>query len=84
MKSLTSQIEALPPEAQKLVGEFVKLLNKQYRPAKPSRKPKKKVLDLGDFVGMWKDRPEMADSVAYVRKLRKREWKPRQMKQSSI
>ena len=71
-----SQIEALPPEAQKLVGEFVKLLNKQYQIAKPSRKPRKKELDLGDFVGMWKDRPEMEDSVAYVRELRRTQWSP--------
>ena len=36
----------------------------------PEEEPRPKVTDL-PFFGMWKDREDMADPVAYIRKIRK-------------
>ncbi|HSS49632.1 MAG TPA: AbrB/MazE/SpoVT family DNA-binding domain-containing protein [Thermoanaerobaculia bacterium] len=40
------------------------------QPAKPKRKP----LKDEPFVGMWRDREDMADSSEWVRTTRQREW----------
>jgi hypothetical protein len=76
MDSLTRQIEELPPAARKLVREFVGVLRKQYRLGKPTGRAKSASQKDSKFFGMWKDRPEMADSVAYVRELRRQQWSP--------
>ena len=39
-----------------------------------AEKPKRPPLREEPFVGMWKDREDMADSTRWVRELRKREW----------
>jgi hypothetical protein len=64
----------LPPEAQKLVAEFVALLSRQYQHAPPARKSNQTKLSEGKFIGIWKDRVDMRDSNRYVRELREREW----------
>jgi hypothetical protein len=75
LTDIERQLAALPPEALKLVAEFVGLVSKQYtfpiKPAKPSRSS----LRDEPFIGMWADRVDMEDSTAYVRQLRKNEWK---------
>ncbi len=40
---------------------------------RPKRKPPLRLRDA-PFVGMWKDRKEMCDSTAWVRRLRDKEW----------
>lgn len=79
--SLRQQIEALPPAGQKLVREFVGALSKQYHRATPSHLKKNTSLKDSGFFGMWNDRPEMADSVAYVRELRRQQWSPERHRQ---
>jgi len=71
---LVQDIASLPPEAQKQVLDFVAFLKARY-PA-PSRGRKAKRTNLADepFVGMWRDREDMQDSSAWVRRLREREW----------
>ena len=72
--NISQQIEALTPEAQKLVTELVLLLSRQSR--QPSRQKTKRLpLRQEKFIGMWKDREDMADSAAYVRNLRRTEWR---------
>lgn len=43
-------------------------------PEREARKPRHPPLREEPFVGMWKDREDMADSTRWVRELRKREW----------
>ena len=68
------EIESLPPEAQKLVVDFVAflktrcLVDPHAKNAKPSR------LTDEPFIGMWKGREEMQDSAEWVQSLRRREW----------
>jgi AbrB family looped-hinge helix DNA binding protein len=38
------------------------------------KKPKQRPLREEPFVGMWKDREDMADSTEWVRQTRQREW----------
>jgi len=76
MDSLTRQIEEFLPAARKLVREFVGVLRKQYLLGKPAGRAKSASLKDSKFFGMWRDRSEMADSVAYVRELRRQQWSP--------
>lgn len=71
--SIAKQIEALTPEAQKIVSDLVLLLSRQPKQTH-TRKLKRMPLNEEKFIGMWQDREDMADSVAYVKNLRKTEW----------
>ena len=64
-------------EAQRQVADFVAFLKRQHElvnhptarnGADPSRQP---------FIGMWRNREDMIDSVAWVRKTRQAEWSER-------
>lgn len=73
---------ALPPDARYAAAQFIAFLRQQHAPAPasngttaPQKKKPRKPLSEESFVGMWRDRPEMEDSVAYVRALRKREFR---------
>ena len=66
---------ALPPDAQYAAAQFIAFLRRQ-REAAPTRRARRRgPLSEEPFVGMWRDRPEMEDSVAYVRRLRQREFR---------
>jgi predicted SnoaL-like aldol condensation-catalyzing enzyme len=75
-KSVLDKYEQLPPNAKKEAEDFVEFLYHQY--AKPSS-PKKIERPLSDynFVGMWKDKEDMEDSTAWVKKQRKTQWRNR-------
>ena len=70
---ILQDFEALPPEAQRQVTDFIAFLKARY--AGP-RKTKNKRRSLRDepFIGMWRDREDMSDSVEWVRRLRRNEW----------
>lgn len=69
------EINALPPEAQQQVVDFVAFLRMRYAPSPCSRKAAQGKLADEPFVGMWRDREGMQDSRAWVRMVREREWK---------
>jgi len=68
------EIEALPPEAQKQVSDFVAFLKARYGVV-TRKKTKRRKLEDEPFIGMWKDRADMRDSTKWVREIRKREWR---------
>ncbi len=70
---IAQEIDSLPPEAQKQVGDFIAFLKTRYKPAAKKRVKRNKLEDE-PFVGMWKDREDMRDSVKWVRNLRQKEW----------
>lgn len=74
---MLQDFEALPPEAQRQVADFIAFLKARY--AAP-RKAKNKRRSLRDepFIGMWRDREDMKDSAAWVRRLRRSEWSDEQ------
>lgn len=68
------EFEALPPSAQQQVADFIAFLR-----ARTSHSAKQDSLQSLDFVndpfiGMWQDHDDLADSSAWVRQLREREW----------
>ena len=64
--------EALPPEAQREVIDFVSFLRARYGQKQRPRN----ALPLHEerFVGLWADREDLQDSTTWVRELRRREW----------
>ncbi len=68
--------EKLPPNAKKEAGDFVRFLYNQYVKSTPKKSSKKPLSEYG-FVGMWKDRDDLADSTSWVRKQRKKQWRNR-------
>ena len=70
---IAQEIDSLPPEAQKQVEDFIAFLKTRYQPV-AKKGAKKGRLEDEPFVGMWKDREDMRDSVKWVRELRQREW----------
>lgn len=73
-ETLWLELAALPPEAQRSVADYIAFLHAKYSSTQTYQKPQ--MTDLADepFVGLWRNRPEMDDSQAWVRNLREREW----------
>jgi len=72
--NLIRDIGSLPPEAQKQVSDFVAFLKTRYPIVQANRGARRTRLADEPFVGMWRDREEMQDSSAWVRRLRESEW----------
>ena len=70
---ILEDIENLPLEAQKQVSDFVAFLKARYG-ISPRKKTKRGKFKDEPFIGMWKDREDMRDSVEWVRQLRKNQW----------
>jgi len=73
-KKILSQITALPPEVQREVSDFIAFLKTRYEPSPPKKEVKKVNLNEEQFIGMWKDRQDMKDSVSWVRNVRKKDY----------
>jgi hypothetical protein len=74
--NIAREIALLPPEAQQQVRDFVAFLKARYPTVQPVPKPTRIRLADEPFIGMWRDREDMQDSVAWVQHLRQREWEP--------
>ena len=73
LNRLQEDVTSLPEEAQQTVIDFVSFL-KQKHQAGQNTSPKSITFEDQPFVGMWSDRPEMEDSVAWVRQVRTQQW----------
>ncbi|MGB7441262.1 MAG: DUF2281 domain-containing protein [Coleofasciculaceae cyanobacterium] len=71
---LQKDIASLPEDAQQMVIYFVRFLKQHYQTSR-TQSTKPLSLDNQPFVGMWQDRPEMQDSTAWVRQVRKQQWR---------
>jgi len=74
-ESILRDLMALPPEAQKMVVDYIAYLRLHY-----TRVPQEATDTLPDlqdepFIGLWRDRTDMTDSEAWVRAIRTREWR---------
>jgi len=71
-EEILREIGSLPPEGKRLVESFLAFLRQRYAPsATPSANAP---LQAENFIGMWRDRVEMADSTTWVREIRESEW----------
>jgi Protein of unknown function (DUF2281) len=66
--------DALPPELQQQVADFISFLRTRYAPSQPNKTTKRTRLAKEPFIGMWRNRDDMRDSTAWVRNTREREW----------
>lgn len=70
---LWSDYNSLPVEAQRQVADFIALLRQRYGGSTP-RERRLPDLESEPFIGVWRDREEMRDSSAWVRRTRQQEW----------
>ena len=72
--ALANELAALPAEARREVFDFIVFLRQRHGHA--PKKVKQPASSLRDepFLGIWADRADMSDSVAWVRETRRREW----------
>ncbi len=68
------QFEALPPSAQRQVADFISFLSARTRRARTVRGASSVALTEEPFVGLWRDRQDLSDSTAWVRRIREEEW----------
>ena len=75
-KTILKNFDKLPPEAQKQVVDFIAFLETRYYPARSRKitKSAKPKLAKESFVGIWRNRSDLTDSVRWVRNLRDKEW----------
>lgn len=72
-KSVLEKFDQLPPNARKEASDFVRFLYDRYVMPQRSRSILKPISE-SPFVGMWKDRVDLADSSAWVREQRQSQW----------
>ena len=72
-EEILREINSLPLEAKRHLEDFVSFLRDRYKTSQPKTVPASD-LETEAFVGMWRDREDMQDSSAWVRKLRETHW----------
>lgn len=73
-EKILNDITNLPPQAQRQVADFIAFLRTRYK--SPNNQPSRQLnLAIAPFIGMWKDRQDMQDSRAWLRGIRKSEWR---------
>ena len=72
-EEILRDFDSLPPEAQRLVADFITFLLLRYGPYRLTENPEASP-PTDTFIGMWRDRADLRDSSAWVRGTRKREW----------
>jgi hypothetical protein len=74
-ENILQQLDTLPIEAKREVIDFIAFLQIRYERRVFVKKTRKSKLKNEPFIGMWKDRDDMSDSVAWVRNVRRQHWK---------
>lgn len=69
------QFTDLPPEQQQEVLDFMAFLQARGRLPTNRKTSRRTRLAAEPFVGLWRNREDLSDSIAWVRKTRQREWK---------
>ncbi|MFP5272350.1 hypothetical protein [Coleofasciculus sp.] len=72
-EELLNEFLSLPTEAQRQVINFIAFFLK-YRETELISQAKNVDLINDPFIGMWRDRQDLADSTAWVRSVRENEW----------
>ena len=72
--TLWREYAALPLEARREVDKLIEALAKRHVAIQKELLESKTSLSEDPFVGMWRDREDLADSSAWVRSIREREW----------
>ena len=73
-EKIFDDILKLPPEAQRLVADFIAFLRIRYKLSNAEKQAKRIKLGNEPFVGIWKDREDMSNSGKWLRNAREAEW----------
>jgi hypothetical protein len=73
-QELLNEFLSLPDEAQRQVIDFIAFLRQKYAVVEPASESSDVNLLNDSFIGMWRDRQDLADSNAWVRSVRENEW----------
>ena len=73
-EEILREIASLPPEGQRQVADFVAFLHQRYGRAGKPKEPPASDIAKESFIGMWRDREDMADSTSWARRSREQEW----------
>jgi len=73
-QELLNEFLSLPTEAQRQVIDFIAFLRQKYAVVEPGSQSPDFDLINDNFIGMWSDRQDLADSSAWVRGVRENEW----------
>jgi hypothetical protein len=73
-QELLNEFFSLPAEAQRQVMDFIAFLRQRYPVVEPISESPDVDLVNNSFIGMWRDRQDLADSTAWVRNVRENEW----------
>ena len=73
-RKLITALDSLSREAQRQVAELIALLKKQQELVSQPAQQNGTELSRQPFIGMWRDRDDLKDSSAWVRKMRQTEW----------
>ena len=69
-----AEFSSLPPETQQEVLDFIAFLRTRCTPPSARKAGRRPKLTAEAFIGMWRDRRDVRDSSAWVRRLREEEW----------
>lgn len=73
-EKLLQDVASLSPLAQREAIDFIAFLKIRHRQYSTKSIDNKSAMETEPFIGMWKNRTDMADSNAWVRTLREKEW----------
>ncbi len=73
-EDILREINALPPEAQRQLEDFIAFLRQRYKSSPSAKTANTSDLAIEEFVGMWRDREDMQDSTAWIRRVRQSHW----------
>ncbi len=72
-EKLLHDVASLPPVVQQEAVDFIAFLKLRYGQC-TIPKNTDNLIEREPFIGMWQNRSDMADSTAWVRSLRQKEW----------
>jgi hypothetical protein len=72
-EKILNELINLPPAAQRQVVDFIAFLKTRYKPS--SAKKPEADWSKESFVGIWKEREDLNDSVSWVRQTRRTQWR---------
>lgn len=73
-RQLLSAFQSLPAAAQRQVIDLVNSLKQEFPNGNSTIAAKGTEISSDPFIGMWTDRQDLADSIAWVRTVRRNEW----------
>lgn len=73
-QSIMEELAALPAEARREAMDFIVFLRQRHGRARERPHEQKPSIKREPFLGIWADRADMRDSIAWVKETREHEW----------